>query len=44
MRKRYKSATEIGIRLQHSNEQLDFIRRHDPELYTRILEYLEAEP
>jgi len=43
MRKRYSSATEIGIRLQHSNEQLEFIRRHDSELYRRILEYLHEE-
>ena len=41
MRKaRYSVATEIGIRMRHtmSNETLEFIKKHDPELYKRIMD------
>lgn len=38
MRKpRYVKAVEIGKNLPMSNETLDFIKRHDPELYKVIM-------
>ena len=35
-RKKYYSATQIGIRLPHSNATMLFISKHDPELYAVI--------
>jgi len=36
-RARYSVATEIGLRLSMSNETLEFIKKHDPELYKLIM-------
>lgn len=35
---RYAITTEIGMRLPMSNETLEFIEKHDPDLYKLIMD------
>jgi len=33
---KYANATKIGLYLHHSNASMQFIAKHDPELYATI--------
>ena len=37
-RARYSIATKIGMRLPMTNDTLEFIKKHDPELYKKIMD------